>query len=603
MTEIDSSRRIHLLRDDVARKIAAGEVIDRPHAVVRELLDNALDAGAQNIQLHLESGGIKRIRLVDDGFGMDREDLELCWLPHATSKIETADDLLSASTLGFRGEALASIATVSRLEIASSQGTPGEASRLVVHGGQKLALEPWRGGKGTTVDVAELFYSLPARRKFLKSASAESAMCRLVLLDRALAFPNVEFRYFTDGNLKFFLPPTLEPGSDVGQRTFGNSARLRLIHALPEVVHADFLHAIGGSGDGFTCSIVLETPDTYRNDRKYVQTFVNGRRIWEYSFVQAIEYAFEGYLPGGRYPVAFLFLTVDPRNVDFNIHPAKREARFRNLPEIHHRVVEIVRSFLLANARRSPAVDHADRQRPLPDLADPREHTRTSMYPAPPIRTEFPRASGATELRERPDATFDMQQRLHPGNASAVRYLGQAMGLFLVAEVGSRLLMVDQHAAHERMLFDRFRTRTAVQNLLVPYALEVEPEQSAQLRNRAEELRSEGILIEPLSDLDEPEKPSTWQINAVPASLSGALDTLAGGLSEISLGSGELTHDLYARMACRSALMDGDPVDPVTAIMLIENSLTLENPRCPHGRPIWHELSRDALFGLVGRTV
>ncbi|HUX52619.1 MAG TPA: DNA mismatch repair endonuclease MutL [Spirochaetia bacterium] len=603
MTEIDSSRRIRLLRDDVARKIAAGEVIDRPHAVVRELLDNALDAGAQNIQVHLESGGIKRIRMVDDGFGMDQEDLDLCWLPHATSKIETEDDLLSASTLGFRGEALASIATVSRLEIVSSQGPPAEASRLVVHGGQKLALEPWRGGRGTTVDVAELFYSLPARRKFLKSASAESAMCRLVLTDRALAFPKVEFRYFTDGNLKFFLPPTLEPGSDVGQRAFGNSVRQRLIHALPEVVHADFLHAIGGSGDGFSCSIVLETPDTFRNDRKYVQTFVNGRRIWEYSFVQAIEYAFEGYLPGGRYPVAFLFLTVDPRNVDFNIHPAKREARFRNLPEIHHRIVEIVRSFLLASARRSLTVGLPDRPQTLPDLAITRDRTPGSIPPAPAIRAEFPRASGAAELRERPDVVFDMNRKFSPGSPSRIRYLGQSMGLFLVAEVDSRLLMVDQHAAHERMLFDRFRMRAGVQNLLVPYAVEVEAEQSAQLRNRTDDLRSEGILIEPLSDVDIAEKLSTWQITAVPSSLSGALDTLAGGLTEISLGSGELTHDLYARMACRSALMDGDQVDPVTAVMLIENSLSLENPRCPHGRPIWHELSREALFALVGRTV
>jgi len=578
---------IHLLRDEVARKIAAGEVIDRPQSVVRELLDNALDAGARNIQVRLSRGGTEKIRVVDDGDGMVREDLDLCWLAHATSKIESEDDLLNARSLGFRGEALASIATVSRLEIVSNPGEAREeqAGRLLVHGGRKIALEPWRGPKGTSVEVAELFYSLPARKKFLKSAGAETSMCRLVVLDRALAFPEVAFRYFTDENLKAFYPAAADQ-------------RERILQIYPEVVHADFLKSISGSGQGFSFEIVLETPDVFRTDRKHIQTFVNRRRIWDFAFVQALEYAYSGYLPGGRFPVAYLFLEVDPQLVDFNIHPAKREARFRNMPDMHHRIVEVTASFLAAHARRSASHGGTGAQ----NVAERAGSGAAQEAPAPSGRTLFEGyrepASGARGRSDQP--AFDLSRRFRPDpdSNSGIRYMGQIMGLFLVAEMGDRLLLVDQHAAHERLLYDRFMSGGTVQPLLVPLEVELEPEQSRIVADHREELLLQGIDIEPV---DGDGDGSRWRITSVPAPLSGALRTLVEGFQGLQAGGEGIVNQVYATMACRSAVMDGDAVDAVTAMTLIENSLRLENPRCPHGRPIWHELSRERLFQLVGR--
>ncbi|HUX12188.1 MAG TPA: DNA mismatch repair endonuclease MutL, partial [Spirochaetia bacterium] len=457
---------IHVLRDEVARKIAAGEVVERPHSVVRELLDNALDAGAGEIQIHLSKGGMQQIRVVDDGAGMGIADLELCWLPHATSKIETEEDLATTRSLGFRGEALSSIATVARLEIVSTPSDGNPAGRLVVHGGTRIALQPWRGPKGTSVDVGELFYSLPARRKFLRTAGAESAMCRLVILDRALAFPGTGFRYFTEGSLKAFFPSARGPavhnaGFDEGPTP--RELERRILQVFPNVVEQAFLKTVSGSGPGFSFNAVLETPDLFRTDRKFIQIFVNRRRIWDFAFVQAVEYAFAGYLPGGRYPIAFLFINVDPRLVDFNIHPAKREARFRNAAEIHHRIVEVLGSFLAANAKRiavsgfqsaSTLLDGFAADRPVRTGGD-----KTAVRNAQPAGGVLPSPSGHNSVG------FDLKNRLDPGEKTAVRYLGQIMGLFLVAEIDDRLLVVDQHAAHERLLFDRFMSGGPVQSL------------------------------------------------------------------------------------------------------------------------------------------
>ncbi len=618
--------RIHVLRDEVARKIAAGEVVERPHSVVRELLDNALDAGAGEIQVHLSRGGTQQIRVVDDGAGMGIDDLDLCWLPHATSKIETEADLSTTRSLGFRGEALSSIAAVARLEIVSNPADGGPAGRLVVHGGNRIAIEPWRGPKGTSVDVGEIFYSLPARRKFLRTAGAESAMCRLVIIDRALAFPETGFRYFTEGSLRAFFPAARSVGgaasperettrmvagadgglTDADKGPSPEGLKRRILQVFPDIVEQAFLRTISGSGPGFSFDAVLETPDLFRTDRKFIQIFVNRRRIWDFAFVQAIEYAFAGYLPGGRYPIAFLFLNVDPQLVDFNIHPAKREARFRNAAEIHHRIVEVVRSFLSAHAKRIASSGFQTGDGLLDGFAAGRP-IKIGMNEQTAIAAQ-PRPSLTPSIADRSSVDYDLKNRLDPGEKSPVRYLGQIMGLFLVAEMGERLLIVDQHAAHERLLFDQFMAGGPVQSLLVPLEVTLEPDQSRMLAKNRELLERQGITVEPVDPAvptDEPTEDSSpvWRVSAVPASLSGSLKRLVDGLQGLEVAGGGIVRQLYATMACRAAVMDGDPVDAVTAVTLIENSLRLENPRCPHGRPIWHEITRSRLFELVGRVV
>jgi DNA mismatch repair protein MutL len=278
------SRKIRILRDEVSRKIAAGEVIDRPHSIVRELLDNAIDSGAASIDVFLEAGGLSRVRVVDDGAGMGREDLEVCWKAHATSKIESEDDLLRISTLGFRGEALSSIAVCSRLSIVSSQSADEPACRLEVRGGALQALELSQGKKGTVVDVAELFYNFPARKKFLKSASAESSLCRSVFTDRAISHPSIAFRLFADGEAKLTLPAT------------SPEDRVSLCYAGQ--LDSRMLAASTSEGRGFRVYVIAGTPELRRRDRKLIQIFVNRRRVSEYSLMQAVEYGFAGFMPG-----------------------------------------------------------------------------------------------------------------------------------------------------------------------------------------------------------------------------------------------------------------------------------------------------------------
>ena len=303
-----ASGRVRVLSEPVARKIAAGEVIDRPFAAVRELLDNAIDSGADEITLTLEGGGIEGIAVRDNGCGMIREDLEICWLPHATSKIESMEDLESVLTLGFRGEALSSMAACSRLEIVSSRNE--KAFRLTIHGGKMLELISHRGAPGTSVTVKGLFYNMPARRRFLKSSRGEITMCRRIFLEKAAAHPEVAFRLFIDGVLKNYLPVS--------------SPLERIPAAWPRLAPPSSWWETQAEGDGFRITAVHARPEISRKDRQYIQIYANRRRIDEFALVQAVQYAYDAWMPGGTFPTAFIFIDVDPSLVDFNIHPATR---------------------------------------------------------------------------------------------------------------------------------------------------------------------------------------------------------------------------------------------------------------------------------------
>jgi len=586
---------VHILRESVARKIAAGEVIDRPFSVVRELLDNSLDAGAKNIEVYLEAGGIDLIRVVDDGSGMNREDLELCFLPHATSKIDTEDDLSHVRSLGFRGEALSAIATVSRLEIASHPTGEDVGHRLAVQAGRLSSLEPHHTSPGTTVTVKDLFYSLPARKRFLKRASAETAMSRNVFLEKAVPFHDAGFRLFTDGKMRTFLPP----GSRLD----------RVAAAHSNLLDPALLTEIAGSGDGFHITCVTAGPHLYRNDRKLIQIYVNNRRIWEYAFVQAVEYGFSDYLPGGSYPIAFVFIELNPDLVDFNIHPAKREARFRNLQDIHRRLVSLLQGFLQAHNIKFSRQNSSS--------ADPELQWQTAAErPPEPPRPAGPtrpagsvRAAGSAPLfsaapqagRARSAVPYELDHHFNPAAPAArpetdtLIYHGQIFGLFLLAEVGNHFYIVDQHAGHEKVLYNRFRQAVERQGLLVPHTFETTQDEAEVLSGITDALAAIGITVRRLSA-------SEWEITEVPAAFASEPVSLAEVITDPSISPRELEKEIYATMACKAAIKDGDRVDDVTARSLLEEIFTLENARCPHGRPIWFELSRSELFQFVGRT-
>ena len=555
------SRRIRILRDEVSRKIAAGEVIDRPLSIVRELLENAIDAGARTIDVYLEAGGLSRIRVVDDGAGMSEEDLSLCWQPHATSKIETEDDLLTASSLGFRGEALSSVALCSRLVMVSCSTESAAAYRLEVLGGRLVALEKSQGRRGTVADVSELFFNYPARRKFLRSASSESGLCRSVFVDRAAAHPALAFRLFSEGQVRLSLLP---------------ASRLeRIAHAYEQQLDARLLRESGENGEGFSVRVVAGSPDLRRRDRKLLQCFVNKRRVAEFSLLQAAEFGFAGYMPGGWHPAAFVFVEIDPSLVDFNIHPAKKEVRFRNLPEVHRTVVAAVRKMLEPQA---------------PSVQTP-ANTRGWVDQGAGVRP-----TGAAV--ERPLFTLP----LSPAPAEAtpagtgIRFLGQVFGVFLIYELPGRLLMMDQHAAHERILYERFAARApAMQEMLFPLCFDVTEDEEGRLMAARGELEGFGIGLRRASA-------RALEITALAADLKPLPEaTLVEMLRGV--GTEQWRHSLIATAACRLAVKEGDRVDPVTAHELCVQALKLPVARCPHGRPIWHELKEESLLKLVERPV
>lgn len=575
MNTSTSSRRIHILRESVIRLIAAGEVIERPASVVRELIDNSIDADSKEIDLYIEDGGTKTIRTVDNGGGMEKQDLELCIQSHATSKIETSEDIYHIRSLGFRGEALSSIAACSKLDIVSMPSDSSQdAYRLIIHGGKTVSLEACPGTVGTVVNVSDLFYTLPGRRKFLKSVSSETSQCRIIFLEKALANPDIGFRLFVDKQLKLFLP--------------ASGLIERISQAYKGQLSTDLLHEYEDSFTDFSIRAVLGDLSYSRRDRRMIQVFVNGRRIQDFSLTQAITYGYSEFLPGGSFPAAFVYIEIDPALVDFNIHPAKREVRFRNMSDVHQCIVRLVRFSLQSGSIRTyPAGQFVDaageelsftysKQRNIPSSFDS-ESTDASGFVH-----ESPKDRNSTNGEVKAPKPY--------------RYIGQLFGLFLLVEYKDKLLVVDQHAAHERVIFERIRTGNPIaQNLLLPIVIEASEDESLYLESIRSSLKRIGIEI----NRNESGK---WHINKLPQSCLGMekemVEFLRGYRGDIT----ELEKELFADLACKAAIKDGEQVEPFAAEALINEALSLANPRCPHGRPIWFELTHNELFQLVGRT-
>jgi DNA mismatch repair protein MutL len=585
---------IRVLPPETARLIAAGEVIDRPAAALRELIDNAIDSGASELSIRVEEGGIGLIRVVDDGSGMGRDDLGLAALPHATSKIATADDLLKIRSLGFRGEALSSIAAAARLEITTKDATSTSAHRLVSEPGQDTRIEACAGRVGTSVSVTGIFKNFPARRQFLKRPQAEASLCRQVYEDKAMAHPALGFRFESGSGA----PEILRPAS-----------HLERVASLHGEVPRDFLHEIGFSGAGFEGRIVLAGPAFSRSDRRLMQAFVNRRRVQEWGLLSALDYAFSGYLPGGLHPVAFLFLEIDPALADFNIHPAKKEVRFKEPDGPRRAIISAAQAFLAELARRDPAQSLPDPSAILG--SDPSAEMDLDFSPATlPPRSFEGGARPSSGLRGsydgRPDwSGFDeVRERIAAGASPGLpspppergfRYLGQVLGPFLAFELDDAVWFLDQHAAHERMLFDELCSRPAQsQELLVPETIECDDDEEDKLLAEAlPRLAEAGFRIE-RGDDDE------WLVAAAPAELAkGAADAARALARE----GGDALHAARALAACRAAIKDGDALDDSAAEELIARALELPEPRCPHGRPIWTRVTREQLYKLVRREV
>mgnify|MGYP002852144459 FL=1 len=662
-------RPVRQLSADVARKIAAGEVIDRPQAIVRELMDNAIDSGADRISVEITGGGIERIRVADNGDGMTKEDLAACARPHATSKIIDADDLMQLSTLGFRGEALASIAACARLSIASGTWKM-RASLTEDHLLEQIP--PVQNGRGTIVQSEGLFENFPARRRFLKRESTETKLCRETFIEKALARTDIAFRLTVDGALRADLPA-------------GVSRAERLCRALELSEAPELFYELKAEETDWRFTLVIGEPGVFRTDRKQLLIYVNGRRISggkgpEYSLLQAIEYGAQGFFPNGVHPVAALFVEMDPSLVDFNIHPAKREVRFKDGSALHHGVSSTVRDFFrsygIKESRLEPpqkrsepaqatdttalatlALGYAeagsDRQNTLADNAE--RESESALDSPRTAETAFPLASPRTfdaatlnhdrhssALRERflgydqpttnhyairhgkeasersqtegrfiadiidrsrtlpvseIEAPLYKPNYLDAADEDGFRFIGSALGTFLIAEQDATLYFIDQHAAHERLLFDQLMQGTAEkQTLLIPYELTTESEEDeCYLERIAPTLAPIGFTARACGN-------GRWEFSTIPARWTGTEQDLRDVLLEKHESADKLMYAVCAMTACKAAVKDGFVLDWETAAQLAKDALALSDPHCPHGRPVWTTLSREQLFARVRRT-
>ena len=591
---------IRVLPPETAKRIAAGEVIDRPASALRELLDNAIDAGATSISVELEGGGIDYLRVVDNGSGMVQEDLQLSIAAHATSKIRELDDLLKLSTLGFRGEALSSMAAVADVEIISASADD-KAWRLLSSPGHEPSMVPWHGSRGTIVTLKEIFASFPARRKFLKRPSAEAASCRQVFIDKALPFPSIAFKLSSGGRTTLALQPTDLAG--------------RVVQAAAPDINPGLFRELSASGEGCRIKLVAGLPAVYRTDRRHLQVFVNGRRVQEYGITQAMEFAYRGALPGGTWPFAYAFVEVDPDLADFNIHPAKKEVRLAKLDEIRGAIIRALRDYLGTSAQTASNT-----------VAATRNHTSFGheLFPIPPRQYDnSPRTdwsgvaeavaiarshggfnpAGMTSSYEDQAASSTRHQSAIETNPvdqdhpPGIRYLGQALGVFLVYEDGDELVLLDQHAAHERLIFNQLQAgRVASQELLVPVVYEPESEADDEyLTRNAGALAKAGFRLT--------REGGTWLLEAAPAILPSSRTGELFSLIRSRPDPAELTREALASVACHAAVRDGEELDRNGAVELIKQAMELPDPHCPHGRPVWLRISRVEAYRAVRRLV
>jgi DNA mismatch repair protein MutL len=596
-------RAIRELPQELISQIAAGEVVERPASVVRELVDNALDAGARQVTVRLAAGGVRLISVEDDGSGIAREELALALRRHATSKIESLADLESVSTMGFRGEALAAIASVSELTLLSRSAGQASAFGLDARSGE---LRPAARATGTTVEVKELFFSTPARRKFLKSDATELAHCVEAVRRQALARPDVGFAVWHEGKL-------------VEQwRAATREQRLADVLGAELVERSVTVEYQTGSmpGDGRRALRVwglAGIPDAARARADQQFAYVNGRFVRDKVLAHAARSAYEDVLHGQRQPVYALYVDIDPARVDVNVHPTKIEVRFRDSREVHQAVRHAVENALAApraGAAASPASGIGDEDvagsspqpfmawgQPGIDFGQPTGHRVTDLSALWVTRAQDPAAADAPV---RP---------LPAGDWPLGRAIAQLQGIYILAENREGLVIVDMHAAHERIVYERLKRQMdgaglASQPLLIPATFAATPQEVATAESCADALAALGLEITPFS-------PKTLAVRAVPTSLAqgDAVELARSVLAELAQHDASTVieraqNELLGTMACHGAVRANRilTVEEMNAL-LRQMEETERSDQCNHGRPTWRQLTvreLDALF-LRGR--
>ena len=602
--------RIRLLPETVASQVAAGEVVERPASVVKELVENSIDAGARKIDILIRRGGISLVRVIDDGCGMDRDDALLSLERHATSKIRSVSDLEAIATLGFRGEALPSIASVSRFRLTTREQDAVAGTEIVVKGGKIDIVRDGGEAPGTQVEVRSLFYNIPARRKFLRAENTESRNIEHQLHLQAIGHAKVAFTFARDDRVVFQLPATATLIDRI-RDLYGNELLEKL---LP-------LNGVGSSQ--IRISGLVGQAGLSRQTRAGQLVFVNGRAIESPLITTAVREGYHTALMKGQYPVTFLFLEFDPGAVDVNVHPAKREVRFRDPNGVRETIVRCIQETLArgradwqekfrappAQVSARPTVDLTLRpQVSVPEVS----HRELPQFPTAEIvgqahRLPVPPADSA---RSEPDwPSLAQQKRVERAATPQFQIIGVLNKLYVLMENVDGLVLVDQHAAHERILFEELRRRmeeqgVPSQKLLITQTFELPPRDADWIEHNMSILQKMGIEIESFG-------PNTFKIDSLPGFLNvtdGAqfmrkvIDDLKSASDRSSpLRLGE---DMIAKSVCRHAVKANDPLRYLEVEKLIQDLLECDLPYCcPHGRPTMIQISNAELEKKFGRKV
>jgi DNA mismatch repair protein MutL len=637
--------KIRVLPENLANQIAAGEVVERPASVVKELIENAIDAGAARIEIDIESGGRRLIRIADDGEGMTRDDAVLSFQRHATSKISRQEDLAAISTLGFRGEALASISSVARVEMITKTDLDLAATRVRIEGGTLLDVSDAARDRGTTITVRDLFFNTPARRKFLRSEATENYHITGIVTHYALVNPEIDFRLTNNGRSVLETPTSIS----IRERAFQIFGAQILESLIPVNGGREFVAKVSG---------YVSAPRERRTNRDSQYFFVNRRFVRDRTIADALRDGYRSILPHGYFPVAFLFIEVPVEEIDVNVHPAKTEVRFRRPDAVKDVVTEAVREALAAAGIRAAADDAApavpvagsvtsqsslvrEQEREIQSEYNDLQESRQAFVETLPglntiAKTLFEadsrlltgepddRASQITkqdrvnleEKNESPASALSQTEFTGPyptlppivnaehflkptepesGRASLIRVLGQLNNSYILAADNDGLLLIDQHVAHERILFDKFRNKSGnlpSQNLLLPETLDLTPAQAEAYDISCEELELAGFRTMRLSG-------RTIAVKAVPPDIPASEAKML--LSEIldnvdrerrGRGTAIIRDSIAASMACKAAIKVNNPLTTEEMDWIISRLLLTSSPTtCPHGRPVILRLS------------
>ncbi|HJP94712.1 MAG TPA: DNA mismatch repair endonuclease MutL [Pyrinomonadaceae bacterium] len=605
--------KIRVLADHVANQIAAGEVVERPASVAKELVENSIDAGATRVTIEIEAGGRRLLKVSDDGEGMVRDDAILAFERHATSKISVTEDLAAIGTLGFRGEALASIASVAKIELTTCVEDAKAATRVTIDGGRMRDVKDAAHPRGTTIIVRDLFFNIPARRKFLRSEATETYHLTNLVTHYALAHPEIAFTFVNNGREMV----RAAPAKDLRERAY-------------QIFGTEFLENLlevnGGEGQVARVSGYVSAPRDRRTSRDSQYLFVNRRFVRDRMIGRSLSEAYRSILPHGVYPAALLFIETPLEEVDVNVHPAKTEVRFRRQDAVADAVREAVRAALAsANYVQEPEPQPVSFATAAVSSVIPQP--RIEFVPPPPPAPVLPREpvepSGEEIAR---DVDVMIQSALSAKSAALpplnsaekfarevtpeslstnIRPLGQLDESFIIATDDEGLLLIDQHVAHERILFDKYRAleaerRSESQQLLVPETFDLTPAQAAVFDELVPELENYGFELMRLSG-------RTVAIKATPADLPGseARNMLAELLETIDAEKKSTAHEtlrdeIAASLACHAAIKVNTPLAPEKMRWLIDRLLQTSSPTtCPHGRPVILRLKRkDILKGF-----